>query len=202
MAPLLDVLLTLLHWGAAGWDAVRAARVEQFGYLRSRLGELAARHGERVLASPGNPISVAMSLGRLEADMEEARRASSGEAGTSGGEGGAPAAAAPVGNGSGGGGKSGARAPPPVTFLGSMLFARCVSGTRVVARGAVTSIGPHRFVGYGSSVDAYPCAYLSAAGALGVTRGDVDAFIERLDGCLGEFGLQGGRASALLTCFH
>jgi O-phospho-L-seryl-tRNASec:L-selenocysteinyl-tRNA synthase len=68
--------------------------------------------GERVLDTPDNPISVAMTLATLE---------------------GAP--------GSGG---------DAVSFFGSMLFSRCVSGTRAVPRGKRLEVGGHAFEGYGA----------------------------------------------------
>jgi hypothetical protein len=47
MAPLLDVLMTLLHLGADGWRAALREREEVFPYLRERLAEVAAEHGAR-----------------------------------------------------------------------------------------------------------------------------------------------------------
>lgn len=74
----------------------------------------------------------------------------------------------------------------PTTFLGSMLFKRAVSGTRVVARGKEQSVAGHHFTGYGAHYDAYPCDYLTFAAALGTTERDVDEFIRRLDLCIKE----------------
>ena len=45
MAPLLDVLMTLLHMGAAGWRDTLRAREASYVYLRERLCEVAAEHG-------------------------------------------------------------------------------------------------------------------------------------------------------------
>ena len=404
MAPLLDVLMTLLHWGARGWADVLAAREGLHGYVRGRLAAFAAAAGERVLHTPGNPISLALTLdtlapaasgprspppacdrrsagrgepgraGDYRAEGEQgpaqhdaqhpaaaapaagpgeagdpaagSRSAAAGEqgraqrgaqsgAGRAGGGAGAGASAAPDAGGSGGagaaaanaavheppsvsgsvvhdcphqpassaagtqpagggevpngsgdgstarvtacgdlsgarsvpgsaeacsgrqgtplggafaeagaprracalssastcgeghpvaehgaivnpgeqlapaamcavsaasagcsGGGSGARPgpgpepaaqPPPVAFLGSMLFKRCVSGTRVVPRGAAATVAGHAFVGYGAHTDAYPHDYLTFAAALGTTRADVDAFVGRLEACFAEF---------------
>ncbi len=73
--------------------------------------------------------------------------------------------------------------------MGSMLFKRCVSGTRVVTGHGlpVSTIGPHRFVGFGSHADDYPHSYLTAAAAVGVSKADVDLFAKRLDGALTEY---------------
>ncbi|XP_071830497.1 O-phosphoseryl-tRNA(Sec) selenium transferase-like isoform X2 [Apostichopus japonicus] len=68
-----------------------------------------------------------------------------------------------------------------VTELGSMLFTRCVSGARVVPRGVTKEIGGHVFQGFQSHTNSYPCAYLTAAAAIGMTKDDVDLFIKRLD---------------------
>jgi len=163
-APALDLLLTLLHLGAAGWQAALAAREAVFPYLRAQLELVAAEVGERVLATPGNPISLGLTLLTLvpEGSSDEA-----------------------------------------VSFFGSMLFARCISGTRAVPRGAVQTIGGITFRGYGAHCDrrgrgcwaaaradapgdSYPWPYLTAAAALGTTQDDVDAFCARLRKCFAE----------------
>ena len=74
-----------------------------------------------------------------------------------------------------------------LSMLGAMLFKRGVSGTRVVAQGKVQSIAGHRFQGYGAHHASYPHTYLTFAAALGTTKQDVDAFLERLRACLEEF---------------
>ena len=74
-----------------------------------------------------------------------------------------------------------------LSMLGAMLFKRGVSGTRVVAQGKVQSIAGHSFQGYGAHHASYPHTYLTFAAALGTTKQDVDAFLERLRACLEEF---------------
>lgn len=71
--------------------------------------------------------------------------------------------------------------PADITYLGSMLFTRCVSGTRVVPRGVSKTMGGQQFVGFGSSVDGYPHAYLTAACAIGLGEAEADEFFARLD---------------------
>ena len=71
--------------------------------------------------------------------------------------------------------------PTDVTQLGSMLFIRNVSGTRVVNGSDTKTIGGHDFRGFGSHFDSYPFAYLTAAASVGMTRDDVDTFTKRLD---------------------
>ncbi len=75
----------------------------------------------------------------------------------------------------------------PLSMLGAMLFKRGVSGTRVVAQGKVQSIAGHSFQGYGAHHSSYPHTYLTFAAALGTTKQDVDAFLQRLRVCLEEF---------------
>ncbi|KAK3566728.1 hypothetical protein QTP86_004465 [Hemibagrus guttatus] len=71
-----------------------------------------------------------------------------------------------------------------VTQLGSMLFTRQVSGARVVPLGAEQTVSGHTFRGFMSHSDAYPCPYLNAASAIGITKKDVELSIKRLDKCL------------------
>lgn len=73
------------------------------------------------------------------------------------------------------------------TQIGSMLFTRFVSGTRVIAPGKDNTVNGHLFKNFGSHSDNYPCAYLTAAAAIGMTKSDVDLFISRLDKVLTKF---------------
>ncbi|PNH12955.1 O-phosphoseryl-tRNA(Sec) selenium transferase [Tetrabaena socialis] len=280
ISPVLDLMMTLLHWGAEGWRQALVQREEVVPYLRARLQEVAARHGERLLATPANPISVALTLdtlaiasaaaraeatseatkaaatsstaeaaraddsasevaltldtlaiasaaARAEATSEatkaaatsstaEAARADDsaseveGGVASSAGEGVGPDTAceatnglrrggspedAAVGNRAGAAGAGGshtgpkpAHQPPDVTFFGSMLWSRCVSGTRVVAPGKAQTVGGVPFRNYGSHTDIpYPSTYMTAAAALGTTRADVDELVVRLDRCFAEF---------------
>ena len=68
--------------------------------------------------------------------------------------------------------------------LGAILFRRCVSGTRIVTRGATKQIGAFGFVGYGASHSAYPHVYMTAACAMGMDQEDIDLFLKRLDKAL------------------
>ena len=109
MSPLLDVLVTLLHWGASGWCAALAAREALFGYAQQHLGCFAARAGERLLHTPGNPISLALTLDSLggASDLNpsfDKNPKSDTEEGVSGEDGGARAPQAARGGGGGSGG--------------------------------------------------------------------------------------------------
>lgn len=80
-----------------------------------------------------------------------------------------------------GGAASSAGGAPASAFLGSMLFTRCVSGTRVVPRGQRKSVGGVGFTGYGASVAGYRHDYLTAACAVGLSATELDEFLLRLD---------------------
>lgn len=67
-----------------------------------------------------------------------------------------------------------------LTALGARLFARNVSGARVVSLGTTSTVDGVCFLGFGSHHDAYPVSYLTVAAALGSTTHDVDQFFVRL----------------------
>ena len=56
----------------------------------------------------------------------------------------------------------------------------------MVAKGAVQTVAGHQFIGFGAHCDDYPCNYLTAAAAIGISKTDVDVFIKRLDKVLGK----------------
>lgn len=66
-------------------------------------------------------------------------------------------------------------------FLGSMLFTRFVSGTRVVPRGQAKTVAGVKFTGYGASVTGYPHDYLTAACAVGLSAAELADFSSRLE---------------------
>ena len=151
LSPLLDLLMTLLHWGQKGWECVLHDREELFGYAKEQLEHVAAELSEKVLSTPDNPISLALTLTKLQPAREEflvpqdsAKRAS---------------------------------------FLGSMLFKRSVSGTRVVARGVTTHVAGVSFEGFGAHCNAYPNDYLTVAAAVGTSKQDILAFVAKVRQC-------------------
>ena len=176
IAPALDVLITLLSLGKNGWREALEKREDAFEYMRERLRLTAEAHGERLLETPGNPISMGVTLSALERDLAriesgEARRDGRGDDDENEND------------------KADANEPTTptrrtiktsVSFFGSMLFSRAVSGTRVVVPGKTQEVGGITFCGFGASHDAYPVPYFTAAAALGTTREDVDAFCARL----------------------
>mmetsp|Transcript_11269 Transcript_11269/g.27290 ORF Transcript_11269/g.27290 Transcript_11269/m.27290 type:complete len:86 (+) Transcript_11269:1024-1281(+) len=80
-----------------------------------------------------------------------------------------------------------------VTKLGSMLFTRFVSGTRVVPRSnSKVNVCHTRFEGgFGGHCASYPCSYMSAAAAIGMTHGEVDTLCAKLSECLSDITSQG-----------
>ncbi|XP_070540300.1 O-phosphoseryl-tRNA(Sec) selenium transferase-like [Ptychodera flava] len=144
-APSLDVFITLLSQGVKGYKKMLADRKEMFKYLSEEITKVADTHGERLLKTKNNTISLAMSLSQLHGDTKQ------------------------------------------VTELGSMLFTRFVSGTRVVAHDSPDKeVAGYKFKNYGAHTDQYPCTYLTAAAAIGMTKHDVDTFVKRLDKVLGK----------------
>lgn len=79
---------------------------------------------------------------------------------------------------------SASEAPASTAFFGSMLFTRCVSGTRVVPREQHKCVGDIDFTGYGASVTGYPHDYFTAACAVGLSTEELDEFLVRLDKAL------------------
>ncbi|GAX79839.1 hypothetical protein CEUSTIGMA_g7279.t1 [Chlamydomonas eustigma] len=150
-----DLLMTLLHWGARGWRQVLQGREDVLPYLRECLEKAAETVGERVLVTPNNPISMAMTLNKLQQQVGDQ--------------------------------KSTHR---DATFLGSMLWSRFISGTRVVPKGKKQSVAGIDFLGYGSHADDYPHVYLTAAAAIGTKRGECLEFVDRLIRAYQEYELK------------
>ena len=77
----------------------------------------------------------------------------------------------------------------PSTYLGSMLFSRGVSGTRVIDSSEHRTIDKYKFLGYGSQCKdgSYPHIYMTAAAAMGMTKDDVDVFVLRVEKTIKEF---------------
>ncbi|CAM9099351.1 unnamed protein product [Chrysoparadoxa australica] len=156
-APMLDLFVTLVSMGESkkGYSGLLKQREDLSQTLQSRLSECVVQNGGRLLQTPDNPVSYAISLDGVVPDEGE--------------QGIGMAAVTPS---------------PSVSFLGSMLFIRGVSGTRVVVKGAPKEISGYVFQSYGSSIDGYPHSYLTAACALGLDREGIDKFIQRLDQCI------------------
>uniref|UniRef100_A0A8C0ACA6 O-phosphoseryl-tRNA(Sec) selenium transferase n=1 Tax=Bos mutus grunniens TaxID=30521 RepID=A0A8C0ACA6_BOSMU len=65
-SPSLDVLITLLSLGSNGYKKLLKERKEMFSYLSNQLKKLSEAYNERLLHTPHNPISLAMTLRTLD----------------------------------------------------------------------------------------------------------------------------------------
>jgi O-phospho-L-seryl-tRNASec:L-selenocysteinyl-tRNA synthase len=152
-SPIVDLFITLLSMGMNGYKGVLAKRQKMLKTFSLRLGEVAAKYGERVLKCPTNSISFGITLDNLPRSRKEDESDED--------------YVKAIGK--------------DISSFGSMLFSRCVSGTRVVPRAQTSIMGGHEFVGFGSSVEGYPHAYMTAACAVGLTVDELDEFFIRLD---------------------
>lgn len=59
--------------------------------------------------------------------------------------------------------------------------------SRVVAPGEDAKVSGYSFKNFGAHSDIYPTAYLTAAASVGMTKADVDNFIQRLEKVLSKF---------------
>ena len=85
------------------------------------------------------------------------------------------------------------------SMLGSMLFSRCVSGTRVVTGVTKKTVAGIAFDGYGAHAAGYPTPYLTAAAAMGMEMSEVDTFVQRLQLVITEFRKQSPAGPRLLS---
>lgn len=160
MSPIMDLFMTLLSMGEAGWRDLLSSRLSLLDSFKAELAGWAANYGEEIMPAGRNSISIGISMKKLD------------ERAAGVGVGGAAATAPPT--------------PPSdkniCTFFGSMLFQRCVSGCRVVPKSAkVTLIGGHEFISWGSHSSKTPYSYFTAACSIGLTPTEVSAFMERLE---------------------
>ncbi|XP_067037810.1 O-phosphoseryl-tRNA(Sec) selenium transferase-like isoform X1 [Acropora muricata] len=68
--PSIDLFITLLTLGSQGYQRLLQQRKEVYSYLSEGLSRVATAHGERLLNTKGNPISLAISLERLSNGLE------------------------------------------------------------------------------------------------------------------------------------
>ncbi|KAK4321466.1 hypothetical protein Pmani_007726 [Petrolisthes manimaculis] len=162
-SPILDVFITLLSMGTEGYAKLSAQRKELKVHMTEGLQEVAHKHGLQVIESKNNPISV------VKVNIEVLVPLSLHIALT-----------LPHG-----------ASDHNLTQLGSMLFRRGVSGTRVVTATDNKTIAGHQFIGWGSHCNNYPYPYLTAAAGIGMENEDMKLFLERLGKCLGKTVVEG-----------
>lgn len=151
-SPMIDLFITLLSMGMNGYRGILDERRRLTVLFREKLEGVANAFGERLLNCPRNTISFGVTLDNLVT--------------------------------SDGGSSEEARHKErnkQITQFGSMLFTRCISGTRVVALDETKAISGHTFRGFGSSHERFPHAYMTAACAVGMCEAEMDEFFARLE---------------------
>jgi len=73
MAPIFDLFVTLLSMGVQGYKSLLQQRKDCYKHLKTELGKVAQKHGERLLECKHNPISLAMSLESFMGDKGDRR---------------------------------------------------------------------------------------------------------------------------------
>ncbi|VDM32539.1 unnamed protein product [Hydatigera taeniaeformis] len=159
-SPTLDVFATLLHLGRSGWESLLAQREACYLRLTEGLRTLAAKHGLRLMDTPENPISLALSLHALHSGSNAVNLN--------------PDTLTQIGANLFTQGCSGVRVVVPAAMeRKSGLPAKVVAGVRLE--------------GFNSHSAASAEAYMNAAAALGQTTVEVDIFLSRLDKALSFF---------------
>ncbi|KAL3823915.1 hypothetical protein ACHAXA_007886 [Cyclostephanos tholiformis] len=153
-SPIIDLFITLLSMGLDGYKRILDERIRLTGLFRHRLEELADLFGERVLICPRNTISFGITLDNLV--VQDGTKYDSEQ-------------------------PQQEERNKQVTKFGSMLFTRCISGTRVVPRNESKVISGHTFHGFGSSHEQFPHAYMTSACAVGMSEGEMNEFFVRLE---------------------
>lgn len=152
--------------------------------MQERMQHVAQSTGERVLKSPNNPISIAMTVDTLASTCDAHGGERSDPRSSAVAEEAQPLKTANPGDAS-------AAERRRVTRLGAMLWQRRVSGVRVIARGVQQQVAGLEFQGYGSSCDAYGSHYVTAAAAIGGTTAEADVFCAKLQRCMAQCAAQG-----------
>lgn len=188
-SAIIDLFITLLSMGLSGYKRILETRQSLIPHFTTKFHEVATKYGARLLSCPKNTISFAITLDPLATTNEllnlENLDLSAGQKEDDGTSMNKQDDTTPclqsqdVQNL-----QSISKA---ITYFGSMLFTRCVSGTRVVPVHETKEICGHRFRGYGSSTNEYPYSYLTAACAIGLTKAEMDEFFTRLDKCFHDY---------------
>lgn len=158
-SPVIDLFVTLLSMGLHGYKRLLDERQRLTAIFRRRLEEVANTFDERILNCPRNTISFGLTLDKLVVlDLDSTTHDEGSEILQRQNE-----------------------HNRHITKFGSMLFTRCISGTRIVPRNETKSISGHTFHGYGSSHDQYPHSYMTAAVAVGMSESEMNEFFLRLE---------------------
>ena len=158
-APILDLFITLLSMGMQGYKRLLTERTNMLEEFVPKLQQVATKYGERLIDCPANTISFGITLDHLVSSKGIDEDAA--------------VYLASIGD--------------EISYFGAMLFNRCVSGTRVIPRAQTKIMSGQEFIGFGSSIDHFPHAYMTVACAIGVTKCETDEFFRRLDKAMKEF---------------
>lgn len=69
-APMVDLFITLLSMGKKGYQGLLSERKLLFKSFKEKLGNLATKHGEKLLETPNNHISIGITLTRFNNPTE------------------------------------------------------------------------------------------------------------------------------------
>jgi O-phospho-L-seryl-tRNASec:L-selenocysteinyl-tRNA synthase len=158
-APVVDLFITLLSMGLNGYKEILEQRNAMLPDFKAQFREVAEKHGEVLIECPTNTISYGITLDQLVRSKHHDESVDD-------------YLKAVNGN---------------ISYFGAMLFSRCVSGTRVVPRAQTKVVSGQEFVGFGSSTECYPHAYMTAACAIGLSKSETEEFFARLDKTMKEF---------------
>ncbi|KAK5583867.1 hypothetical protein RB653_005471 [Dictyostelium firmibasis] len=156
-SPILDVFITLLSMGKQGWLDLLKERKELLIYFNEKLSTLASQFNERLLNTINeNKISFALTLSSkiLNNTTQDKEITTIGDFKNS----------------------------FSFSMIGSKLFSRSCSGSRVIdlETNKKAIIGGIEFNNYGSHIENYSTSYLTVACAIGITKIEIDTFIQRL----------------------
>lgn len=177
LSPILDLFITLVSMGEMKWNELRFQQLKNFIYCQSLLTQVFAiqipqlldeckieedeNKGwivERVLFTPNNAISICLTLNSLMQYIIDEENENQNE-------------------------NSSNLRVRRVTELGSMLFSRCVSGSRIVVPGMGKKIGKYEFENYGGHCLKYHCPYLTIAAVIGMKTNEIHEFVFRFLKC-------------------
>lgn len=177
MTPVLDLFITLLAMGESGYRSLLEERKRMRTVLLAGLAELTATHGLSLLSAPHNSISTGVSLDALITEQQQSNHELQSEHGKQSVE-----QSEEVGQ------QQRQRRQEGLTYLGSMLYQRSVSGCRVVAcTGEVKKVAGVDFVDWGAHAANYRRSYFTVACSFGITEQDVMLFLQRLHKVLTKF---------------
>ena len=75
-----------------------------------------------------------------------------------------------------------------MSFFGAVLYSKRIMGSRSVVEGEVKEVCGFKFRNYGSSIDTYPSLPdFTVAAAIGMGKGEMQRFLEKLDENFKEF---------------